>query len=83
MTAKKPAKAVTKASSSAAPEAHKASALLNGSLQLLEPNAPRGQRLTKAGAVLEVSIISSALVDEAGQMYAIATTERSIQGDTP
>ena len=34
------------------------------------------QRLTSTGAVLEVSIISTALLDEAGQMYAIATTER-------
>ncbi|MCX5836574.1 MAG: PAS domain S-box protein, partial [Deltaproteobacteria bacterium] len=34
------------------------------------------QRITKEGVVVEVSIISTALVNEAGQMYAIATTER-------
>jgi two-component system CheB/CheR fusion protein len=37
----------------------------------------RTQRITKAGAVVEVSIISTALVNETGQMYAIATTERA------
>jgi two-component system, chemotaxis family, CheB/CheR fusion protein len=37
----------------------------------------RTQRITKAGAVMEVSIISTALVNAAGQMYAIATTERA------
>jgi len=42
--------------------------------EILEPYLT--QRLTKAGAVVEVSIISTALVNEAGQMYAIATTER-------
>ena len=42
--------------------------------EILEPY--RTQRLTKEGAVVEVSIISTALVNEAGQMYAIATTER-------
>ncbi len=34
------------------------------------------ERLTKEGKKVAVSIISSALVNEAGQMYAIATTER-------
>lgn len=34
------------------------------------------QRLTSTGEVVEVSIISTALLDEAGHMYAIATTER-------
>jgi two-component system CheB/CheR fusion protein len=34
------------------------------------------QRLAKDGSVLQVSIISTALLDEAGKMYAIATTER-------
>jgi two-component system CheB/CheR fusion protein len=34
------------------------------------------QRITKDGAVVEVSMVSTALVNEAGQMYAIATTER-------
>jgi two-component system CheB/CheR fusion protein len=41
----------------------------------LEPY--RTQRLTKGGASVEVSIISSALINEAGQLYAIATTERA------
>jgi two-component system CheB/CheR fusion protein len=35
------------------------------------------QRLTATGIVLEVSIISTALLDDQGHMYAIATTERS------
>jgi two-component system CheB/CheR fusion protein len=42
--------------------------------EILEPYLT--QRITKAGAVKEVSIISTALMNEAGQMYAIATTER-------
>jgi two-component system CheB/CheR fusion protein len=44
--------------------------------EILEPY--RSQRLTKDGRVLDVSLISTALVNETGQMYAIATTERSI-----
>ncbi len=43
--------------------------------QALEPYAT--QRLTKGGQVLEVSLTSTALVNEEGEMYAIATTERS------
>nr|MDP2192812.1 CheR family methyltransferase [Rhodoferax sp.] len=35
------------------------------------------QRLAKDGSVVEVSLISTALFNEAGQMYAIATTERT------
>jgi two-component system CheB/CheR fusion protein len=46
--------------------------------EILEPY--RTQRLTKQGAVLEVAIISTALVNEAGQVYAIATTERAPGG---
>ncbi len=42
--------------------------------EILEPY--RTQRLTKAGEALNVSIISTALINETGQMYAIATTER-------
>jgi two-component system CheB/CheR fusion protein len=38
--------------------------------------AYRTQRLTKAGKIVQVSIISTALINEAGKMYAIATTER-------
>ena len=49
--------------------------------EILEPY--RTQRLNKAGAVLEVSIISTALMNEAGQLYAIATTERMLTGDIP
>ena len=45
-----------------------------GRAEVLEPYLT--QRLTKTGAVKEVSIISTALVNETGQMYAIATTER-------
>jgi two-component system CheB/CheR fusion protein len=37
----------------------------------------RTQRIAKSGTVVEVSITSTALVNEAGQMYAIATTERA------
>ena len=44
--------------------------------KVLEPY--RTQRLTQAGALIEVSMISTALLDETGQMYAIATTERAI-----
>ena len=52
--------------------------------EILEPH--RTQRLTKQGAIMEVSMISTALLNEAGQMYAIATTERasaSVEGTTP
>jgi two-component system CheB/CheR fusion protein len=42
--------------------------------EILEPY--RTERITKEGAVLEVSMISTALVNEVGQVYAIATTER-------
>ncbi|TRZ99154.1 MAG: PAS domain S-box protein [Deltaproteobacteria bacterium] len=44
--------------------------------EVLEPY--RTQRIAKGGVVVEVSIVSTALVDEAGEMYAIATTERPI-----
>ncbi|SBT08138.1 MCP methyltransferase/methylesterase, CheR/CheB with PAS/PAC sensor (fragment) [Candidatus Accumulibacter aalborgensis] len=43
--------------------------------EILEPYDT--QRLTREGAVVAVSIIATALLDEAGQMYAIATTERA------
>jgi two-component system CheB/CheR fusion protein len=42
--------------------------------EVLEPYST--QRLTKGGAVLDVSMISTALLNETGQMYAVATTER-------
>jgi two-component system CheB/CheR fusion protein len=48
--------------------------------EILEPY--RTQRTTKEGAVVEVSMISTALVNEAGQMYAIATTERPRESAT-
>ncbi len=40
------------------------------------------QRITQSGAVVHVSIISTALLNEAGQVYAIATTERLNPGPT-
>jgi two-component system CheB/CheR fusion protein len=43
--------------------------------EILEPYLTR--RLAKDGTVLEVSIISTALMNETGRMYAIATTERA------
>ena len=43
--------------------------------EVLKPFVTR--RLTKTGAVLKVSMVCTALVNEGGQMYAIATTERS------
>ena len=43
--------------------------------EILEPHLT--QRIAKNGSTVEVSIISTALVNEAGQMYAIATTERA------
>jgi two-component system, chemotaxis family, CheB/CheR fusion protein len=44
--------------------------------EMLEPI--RTQRLTKDGRIVEILLIATALVDEAGQIYAIATTERAI-----
>jgi two-component system CheB/CheR fusion protein len=43
--------------------------------EILEPHLT--QRIAKDGSILDVSIISTALVDEEGKMYAIATTERA------
>ena len=43
--------------------------------EVLQPYST--QRLTKSGEVLDVSIIATALLDDAGRMYAIATTERA------
>jgi two-component system CheB/CheR fusion protein len=51
-----------------------------GRAEILEPY--QTQRNTKEGAVLAVSIISTALLNDAGEIYAIATTERTIGGDT-
>ena len=47
--------------------------------EILEPYLT--QRLTKQGAVVVVSITSTALVNSAGLMYAVATTERVIPGE--
>ena len=49
--------------------------------QTLEPY--QTQRLAHSGAVLEVTITCTALVNEAGQVYAIATTERATGGSSP
>jgi two-component system CheB/CheR fusion protein len=35
------------------------------------------QRLAKDGRVLEVTLVATALIDEAGKVYAISTTERA------
>jgi len=47
---------------------------------ILEPY--RTQRMTRDGAVIEVWMTATALLNAAGQMYAIATTERAIVGGT-
>ncbi len=44
--------------------------------ETLQPD--RTQRLGRGGVVVEVSVISTALVGDDGQMYAIATTERAL-----
>ena len=46
--------------------------------EVLEPY--RTERITKEGEVVAVSIISTALVNDSGELYAIATTERAIGG---
>jgi len=43
--------------------------------EVLEPY--RTQRITKNGSVVEVWMTATALMNEAGEMYAIATTERA------
>jgi len=43
--------------------------------ETLEPYVT--QRITKSGTTVEVSVVSTALVNEAGQMYAVAVTERA------
>ncbi len=49
-----------------------------GQAEILEPY--RTERMTKRGAVVKVSIISTALLDETGKMYAVSTTERVEDG---
>ncbi|GGA70860.1 chemotaxis protein CheR [Arenimonas soli] len=39
------------------------------------------ERLNKKGSVMSVSIVSTALLDESGEIYAIATTERTMAGE--
>ena len=53
-----------------------AKALQLGRAEILEPY--RTQRISKNGAVVEIWLSATALMNEAGQMYAIATTERRI-----
>ena len=43
--------------------------------EIIEPY--RAQRLTKTGAVVEVTVVSTALSHESGETYAVATTERA------
>ncbi|MEO5988933.1 MAG: chemotaxis protein CheB [Candidatus Eisenbacteria bacterium] len=45
--------------------------------EVLEPY--RAQRIRKDGSVVEISMASTALVDDKGAMYAIATTERLME----
>ena len=52
-----------------------AKALQVSRAEILEPY--RTQRITKNGTVVEVWMTATALMNEAGQMYAIATTERA------
>ena len=47
--------------------------------KILEPS--QTQRIAKDGSVVDVSVISTALINEAGKMYAIATTERAREGE--
>ena len=44
--------------------------------EILEPY--RTERITKDGRTVEVWLIATALVDNAGKVYAISTTEREI-----
>ncbi len=46
-----------------------------GQAEVLQPY--RTQRLCKSGAVREVDVVSSALVDAQGRVYAVASTERA------
>jgi two-component system CheB/CheR fusion protein len=64
------------------PEARREGALAKlASLSRSETLQPyQTQRLSASGAVLEVSIISTALLDAEGRPYAIATTERANNG---
>ncbi len=47
---------------------------------ILEPY--RTQRIAKDGTVLDISMVSTALLNDTGEMYAISTTERAIESKT-
>jgi two-component system CheB/CheR fusion protein len=47
---------------------------------ILEPY--HTQRIAKDGTVVEISMVSTALLNETGNMYAISTTERAIESKT-
>ena len=47
--------------------------------EILQPY--RAQRIAKDGRTVEVSLTATALVNEAGNVYAIATTERKVKAD--
>ena len=61
------------------PEGLREKALANiirlGHAEILAPY--RTQRITKAGAVVDVLVTATALLNETGRMYAVATTERT------
>ncbi len=65
------------------PQALRAGALARlvqfGQADILQPY--RTQRLNRDGELVDVAIISTALINESGQMYAVATTERAIGGE--
>ncbi len=42
----------------------------------------RSQRLTKSGDIMEISMVATTLINEQGEIYAIATTERAIEGSS-
>ncbi|MEI8333505.1 MAG: chemotaxis protein CheB [Chloroflexota bacterium] len=50
-----------------------------GRAEILEPY--RTQRIARDGTVVEVTVIATVLVDEAGVMYAVSTTERPMGSD--
>ena len=49
--------------------------------EILEPH--HTERITKAGGRIKVSVISTALLNESGQVYAISTTERGSSSQVP
>jgi two-component system, chemotaxis family, CheB/CheR fusion protein len=66
------------------PEEDRAKALVKArrlaDAQVLRPY--RARRVTKAGVIIEVMLIATALVNEAGVAYAVATTERRVEPST-